>query len=95
MAYRDLAADLLSGDLSRTSFGGWSLSPPHRRELLRVYASAMDHQVHLAACKVAATTSEARTSQSALPPGIVDRGRKVGFPETDGGLGSVVRHFSR
>ena len=57
---RDLAADLTSGNLSRSRFGGWSLTPPRRRELLRVYASAMDHRVHLAACEVAATTSEAR-----------------------------------
>ena len=55
---RDLAADLRSGDLSRSRFGGWSLSPAHRRELLRVYTSATDHQVHLAACDIAATMSE-------------------------------------
>jgi hypothetical protein len=70
VADRDMAAYLRSGDLSRSRFGGWSLSPPHRRELLRVYASATDHQVHLAACDVAATTSEAQDiPECAAPPG--------------------------
>jgi hypothetical protein len=72
VADRDLAADLISGNLSRSRFGGWILSPPHRRELLRVYASAMDHQVHLAACEVAATTSEARD----IPECVAHQGSK-------------------
>jgi len=71
VADRDLGAELISGDLSRSRFGGWSFSPPHRRELLRVYASAMDHQVHLAACEVAAATSEARDiPECATDPGF-------------------------
>ncbi len=69
-----LAADLRTGNLSRSRFGGWTLAPPRRRELLRVYASGMDYQVHVAACDVAATTSEAKDiPECAAVPGFADR----------------------
>jgi hypothetical protein len=85
VADRDLAAQLRSGTLSRSRFGGWSFSPPHHRELLRVYASATDHQVHLAACDVAATMSEAQDiPECTAPPGVVDEGRKVGYRKLPG-----------
>lgn len=72
-----LAADLRTGNLSRSRFGGWTLAPPHRRELLRVYASGMDHQVHLAACEVAATTSEAQDiPECAAVPRFADSNEK-------------------
>jgi hypothetical protein len=56
---RDLIGDLRSGAPPR-GFYGWSLTPQHRPETMRVYASAMDPGVHLVACEVAATTPEAR-----------------------------------
>ena len=42
------------------SFLGASMAPQHRRETLRVYATAMDEAVRRAACQVVATASEAR-----------------------------------
>lgn len=67
VADRDVRAALRSGDLSRSRFGGWKLS--HRREALRVYASAMDNAVHLAACDLAARTSDAADiPECAAPP---------------------------
>jgi len=68
VADRDLPVDLLSGKLSRSRFGGWSFDFPHRREMLRVYASAMDRRVHLAACEVATKTSEARDIPECAAP---------------------------
>ena len=56
---RGLIGDLRSGVPPR-GFYGWSLAPEHRRETMRVYASAMDPQVHMTACEVAATMTEAR-----------------------------------
>jgi len=67
-ADRDLATDLLSGKMSRSRFGGWSFESPHRREMLRVYASAMNQRVHLAACEVAAKMSEARDIPECTAP---------------------------
>jgi hypothetical protein len=46
--------------MSRGDSFGASVSPKHRRETMRVYASAMDPKVHSAACEVAAKTVEAR-----------------------------------
>lgn len=57
---RGLISDIRSNATPRRSFWGWNLTPEHRRETIRVYASAMDPQVHMAACEVAATTTEAR-----------------------------------
>jgi hypothetical protein len=68
VADRYLATDLLSGKLSRSRFGGWSFDSPHRREMLRVYASAMNHDVHLAACEVAAKSPEARDIPECAAP---------------------------
>ncbi|MBZ5728421.1 MAG: hypothetical protein LAP87_25995 [Acidobacteriia bacterium] len=75
IADRDLATDLLSGNLSRSRFGGWSFDSRHRREWLRVYASAMNRSVHLAACEVAARTSEARDIQECAAP-LTSKGQK-------------------
>lgn len=52
--------DLRSGTTGRIGFYGASMSPQHRRETLRVYASAMDDNVHRVACEVAAAISESR-----------------------------------
>jgi len=52
--------DLRSGAAPRWGFYGASMAQQHRRETLRVYATAMDHGVHRTACEVAATISEAR-----------------------------------
>jgi len=57
---RGLVSAIRSGALPSRGFYGWSLTPEHRREAMRVYASAMDLPVHLAACEVAATMAEAR-----------------------------------
>jgi hypothetical protein len=57
---RGLISDIRSGIPPRRGFYGWNLTPQHRRETMRVYASAMDPKVHLAACEVAAATTEAR-----------------------------------
>jgi hypothetical protein len=56
---RGLVGDIRSGAVLRQGFYGWGPTPKHRRETIRVYASAMDPEVHLAACAVAATTPEA------------------------------------
>ena len=53
VADRNLAAEVISGDLSLSRFGTWVRSASHRREALRVYATAIDHRVHLAACEFA------------------------------------------
>lgn len=55
-----LIEDLRSGAPAAQRFWGWSLTPQHRRETMRVYASAMDPEVHVVACEVAATTPEVR-----------------------------------
>ncbi len=52
--------DLRSGGTQRWDFYGANMAPQHRRETLRVYATAMDNEVHNAACEVAATIPEAR-----------------------------------
>lgn len=52
--------DIRLGGAPRWGFYGASMAPQHRRETLRVYATAMDNRVHNAACEVAATTPEAR-----------------------------------
>lgn len=57
---RGLISAIRSDAPPRRGFYGWSLTPEHRRESMRVYASAMDFPVHLAACEVAATMAEAR-----------------------------------
>ena len=57
---RGLISDIRSDAPPRRGFWGWSLTPEQRRETMRVYASAMDPQVHLAACEVAAATTDAR-----------------------------------
>jgi hypothetical protein len=67
VADRGLAAGLRSGDLS-SRFGGPWFAPPHRREMLRVFASAIDHHVHVAACEVAAATPEARDIPECTAP---------------------------
>jgi hypothetical protein len=51
--------ELRLGGAPRWGFYGASMAPQHRRETLRVYASAMDNEVHSAACEVAATAPEA------------------------------------
>ena len=67
---RGLIGSLRSSDLSGGRLYGLPLSPKHRRETIRVYASAMDPGVRLAACEVAATTPEARDiPECAAPPG--------------------------
>jgi hypothetical protein len=63
-----LIGDLGRGDRWPQGFYGWSLAPQHRRETMRVYASAMDPGVHRVACEVAATTPEARDIPECLPP---------------------------
>lgn len=56
---RSRIEDLRSGDAPRIGFYGASLSPPHRRETLRVYIAAMDQEVHRAGCEIAEATSGA------------------------------------
>jgi len=64
--------DLQSGGGPRWGFYGASMAPQHRRETLRVYATAMDNEVHNAACEVAATIPEARDiSECSAPKRIV------------------------
>lgn len=55
-----LINDIRSDGPPRRGFWGWNLTPEHRRETMRVYASAMDPQVHMAACEVAAARTETR-----------------------------------
>jgi hypothetical protein len=69
---RRLIGDLRCGAPWPRGFYGWSLTPQHQRETMRVYASAMDPGVHLAACEVAATTQEARD----IPECSVPRDRR-------------------
>ena len=57
---QDLIRSLRSNDLPTLGFYGWTLTPERRREAMRVYASAMDPEFHVAACEVAATMPEAR-----------------------------------
>jgi hypothetical protein len=57
---RGLISDIRSDAPPRRGFYGWNVSPEHRRETMRVYASAMDAKVHVAACEVAAKTVESR-----------------------------------
>ncbi len=57
---RRLIADLSAGSEWTRGFFGWSMAPQHRRETMRVYASAMDPGVHHVACEVAAQTQAAR-----------------------------------
>lgn len=45
---------------ARTGFHGARTAPQHRRETMRVYASAMDRGVRRAACELAAAIPEAR-----------------------------------
>jgi hypothetical protein len=55
-----LIRDLRSDDLPLRGFYGWNMTAEHRREAMRVYASAMDSEFHRAACEVAARMPEAR-----------------------------------
>lgn len=57
---RDQIRRLRSNDLPMRGFYGWSLTPEHRRGAMRLYASAMDLEFHVAACEVAASMPEAR-----------------------------------
>jgi len=57
---RELIRRLRSNDLPLRGFYGWSLTPEHRRDAMRVYASAMDLEFREAACEIAATMPEAR-----------------------------------
>jgi len=52
--------DIRSGEAPRFGFYGASMAPQHRRETLRVFASAMDHEIQRTACGVAAATWEVR-----------------------------------
>lgn len=53
-----LISDIRSDSSPCCRFYGWSVASEHRRETMRVYASAMDERVHVAACEVAARTAE-------------------------------------
>jgi hypothetical protein len=55
----DLISNIRSDAVFLRWFFGWNLALEHRRETMRVYASAMDERVHSAACEVAARIPEA------------------------------------
>jgi hypothetical protein len=71
---RRLASDLATGNLERSRFGGWEMAFSNRRDWLRVYASALNKEVHLAACEVAARNPDVGDiPECAIPVGPKNR----------------------
>jgi hypothetical protein len=66
---RALIRQLHSNDLPLRGFYGWRLTPEHRRNAMRVYASPMDPEFRDAACRLAATMPEARNIPECPVPG--------------------------
>lgn len=65
----DALRALQSNDQLFNDPSGWERMPGYRREVMRVSASAMDAEVHKAACEVAATMPEARDIPECAVPG--------------------------
>ena len=69
------AEALRSGELLSFGFYGEVETPEQRRDVMRVYASAMDPEIRRAGCKVAATMPEAGDVPECHVPPQKDRGR--------------------
>lgn len=65
----DALLDIRSYDQQSSDASGWKRMPGYRREVMRVYASAMDAEVHKAACEVAAMMPEDRDIPECAVPG--------------------------
>lgn len=84
---RAVIEDVRSGRPPQWGFFGSNRDPKNRREALRVYAAAMNVEVHRVACEVAATTPEARDipecrgrrNRSADPPLVQLRERTKNY----------------
>jgi hypothetical protein len=67
---RRLISLFRSGAPVPQEFYGSSQTPPQRRETMRVYSSAMDPEVRLAACELAATMPDTRDIPGCVVPSI-------------------------